>query len=332
MVYWRWANKVHQVASTSKTPLWINMDETTMYFAYASMKGTVLTPAIAKQYSSAATHENISLADTHSRVTWCAFLCNVHAVQTLLPQIILASKKNVSGRLYTYTMQNKPPNIHLWIEDSAWMNLSLFDKMLRLLVRCLSSVAEQYSLILLVDVARCHFGIDIARRALQLGIQLMVVPARLTWLLQPLDTHVFATVKRFMKNALTAARTTTALGRLSPQEWLVVVLETIRWFCVQNFAASFRCNGLEGSQASVRKTILDVLEIENVDCGSSLPDPDELAFYMGCSVLPYHSFLFAQADVDMSAMATEISDALPPLQQFATVVTAPSFAEQHPGT
>ena len=50
----------------------MNMDETTVYFAYANLKGTVFGPAIAKQYSIAATHENIAASVLNS--IWCLYV------------------------------------------------------------------------------------------------------------------------------------------------------------------------------------------------------------------------------------------------------------------
>jgi hypothetical protein len=42
---------------------------------------------------------------------------------------------------------------------------------------------------------------SVARRAAELGIWLVFVPAKLTFLLQPIDEHIFALYKRFLSKA-----------------------------------------------------------------------------------------------------------------------------------
>ena len=50
--------------------------------------------------------------------------------------------------------------------------------------------------VLLLDAAPVHLSQRILQIAGDNGIQLAYIPARLTWLLQPLDTHAFANLKR----------------------------------------------------------------------------------------------------------------------------------------
>ena len=71
------------------------------------------------------------------------------------------------------------------------------------LVRTLRTRKPDTQLILILDAATIHLSGTFRRRALSLGVRLVFIPAGLTWLLQPLDTHVFAALKRDIRTRLT---------------------------------------------------------------------------------------------------------------------------------
>ncbi len=53
---------------------------------------------------------------------------------------------------------------------------------------------------LLSDVVPLHFADEVLEELRLQGLWFLVVPARLTWMLQPLDTHCFAKDKRHLQN------------------------------------------------------------------------------------------------------------------------------------
>jgi len=295
------------------------MDETSVAFAYVGVKGTVLTPRTATQFNSV-NAENIPIGDSRGHVTWCCFVSSIFAVQALLPQVIISSKRNFSQRLYAFACQNKRDNVHIWVEESGWVSQALFDRLLRVLHRSLSSVRHLYQLILVVDVARCHICLDIARRAHMLNIILVFIPAKLTWLLQPLDTHVFAMVKRYLKNALTAARAEADHGRLNNEQWLCVVLATIDFFLQHDFSSAFVKNGLAGTQLWLRDNITLLLEGQDAVCGFVLPSLSDLEFLMALQPAPYYDFLLAPLDDQLRMEAEDRALHLPALRNIVLIV------------
>jgi len=67
---------------------------------------------------------------------------------------------------------------------------------LELLSHALQSVSAQLQIVVLLDTARAHLGLEVARRDAELHIWLIIISAGLTWLLQPLDVCIFASFKR----------------------------------------------------------------------------------------------------------------------------------------
>ena len=71
---------------------------------------------------------------------------------------------------------------------------------------------------LVMDAASQHLAADVVAHAARRHIMILLLPARLTWLLQPLDTHVFAPPKRVAAQQATQAAH--AEGILAPTEWV----------------------------------------------------------------------------------------------------------------
>ena len=85
---------------------------------------------------------------------------------------------------------NKCHNVHvLRNERSAWNNHALMKKILQTLRDSLAHRPDVQA-VLILDVAPCHIHKSVLREALDLGIWLVFVPASITCLLQPLDTHM----------------------------------------------------------------------------------------------------------------------------------------------
>ena len=57
--------------------------------------------------------------------------------------------------------------------------------------------------------------------------KILMIPSRLTWMLQPLDAYMFAEFKHTLTLGITAKRTASPNGRLEFQEWLEVVIHTV---------------------------------------------------------------------------------------------------------
>ena len=69
---------------------------------------------------------------------------------------------------------------------------------MRLLAATLAPFSATRQLILLFDAVPLHLADEVFDELRLRSIWFLVIPARVTWLLQPLDTHAFATHKRYL--------------------------------------------------------------------------------------------------------------------------------------
>ena len=60
-------------------------------------------------------------------------------------------------------------------------------------------LVRRWQPVLVMDACRLHLHRSLAEACLREGVWLVIVPARLTWLLQPLDTHAFQPYKHFLR-------------------------------------------------------------------------------------------------------------------------------------
>ena len=84
----------------------------------------------------------------------------------------------------------KPKNFQIWREDSSWSCHDIMRRLMGLIVKCLEECMHSHQMILVMDVAKAHFHRSIFAHASRLGLRLVYVPAKITWLVQPADTHI----------------------------------------------------------------------------------------------------------------------------------------------
>ncbi len=217
-----------------KKPLVVNMGETCMKLNHGRNRGLMISkqtlPPGKKRKK-----EQISSGEAKCCVSFLAFLTHDSTVQPKLPQIVLSNKKAISlGMLHTL-LAGKPHNIRIWRENSGWTNHQVFRRLMSLLMQCLAEYVSTHQVILVVDVAKAHFHSTIFAHANKLGLRLVYVPAKLTWLLQPADTHCFSRFKAQLRKRWLQLRVASEDGKVSPTQWLLAVFEVVqKVLCASN--------------------------------------------------------------------------------------------------
>lgn len=107
-----------------------------------------------------------------------------------------------------------------------------------------------------LDAASQHLAADVIACVARLRIILLVLPARLTWPLQPLDTHVFAPLKRELQAAQLISHAPHAEGVLELLESVshlqIAIRRTLTDRTRQHVMAS---NGLLGNTSTLRAQV-----------------------------------------------------------------------------
>lgn len=253
----------------------INIDETALAYSWARQKGTIVCRDRLPNGRSLRT-EQASRNDMRGNVTHMACICDDSSIQPLLPQILMGNHSKFTIRLLNSVAGQLPPNIRLWRQESSWNSHSTMRKALGILRRSLQPIASTHSIILILDMARVHIHHTIYQHAKQCGIRLLYVPARLTWLLQPCDTHLFARFKNELRRRWHEERCQSESGIISSAGWLHIIAQAIRVVIQGNkWRNSFSETGAIDDQAGLSKYILGHMGLLEPFAAPSTPPPLE---------------------------------------------------------
>ena len=146
-----------------------------------------------------------------------------------------------------------PSNIRLFRQTSSWNSGATMRSILSILAACLSGI----KIVLLLDCASCHMEWSVASHAARLGIVMLLIPAKLTYMLQPCDSHWFLKFKKQLRVNFQLAILSHG-HPLSSYVWLSLIVETItQSVCAHNWLSAFRANGILDKQKYLRSTILE---------------------------------------------------------------------------
>lgn len=225
-----------------KRPLFTNMDETSISFHYGQQKGLVVwkhsLPPNRKHKK-----ETVKTEDAKAHVSFLAFFTHGPAVQPKLPQIFIGNKHKFTAKLLKEPTYSR--RFFLWREESSWNNAVLMKKAMSQLMKKLKEHVGTYQVILVLDSARCHLHPSIRQLATRLGIRLLHVPARLTWLLQPADTHGFGRMKQRLRKKWLDLCVKSSSGEVSHSDWMSALFKVVRkLLCEVQWQHAFGSDGL----------------------------------------------------------------------------------------
>ena len=132
------------------------------------------------------------------------------------------------------------------------MTIDLMVRYILLLGRCLQDLESTHRFIVFVDALRAHVSPAVLRAASRANLWICVIPSKMTWALQPCDTHLFAMYKRMLgeeyqrRSGLTAAGDMTwELLLQSMWHVLSTLLQAKEW------ATAFDSVGIRGHQRAL---------------------------------------------------------------------------------
>ena len=209
--------------------------------------------------------------------THVALICDDTAIQPLLPQLIIVGERVARARDMPTLRASLPANAYLMRLKRGWTNCMVHQMVLALLRDALAHIRDEYEVILSMDACKVHLSGDCVAALVESNVHLVIIPAKTTWLLQPLDTHVFALYKRFLRNAtaderprLTDMHELTRFMLAKCGEAIRLVLQAHPW------RRSFEENGFSTRQQSLRAFVRDTLGDPLVQSGSERPTLEEV--------------------------------------------------------
>ena len=249
---WQWSNYCHAQLPAGKRALRVNMDETAICLFQGGGRGNV--------FLSKTDHtvvQNIPRGKRRAYLTHVAFVCDDMAIQAVLPQVIIGNEHTLPAHQLAALRAACPPNVHLIRAKSAWVNGRVSVHLMKLLAAALAPFMAAYQPILYFDAYKAHLEWAVFATCARLGLWAVVVPAKMTWLLQPLDTHVFLVYKICLQKAYQAARIRAANPDISLADLLTCVYASIRDVVEgRPWAHAFDANGLGAAQNGVSDRVI----------------------------------------------------------------------------
>ena len=115
-------------------------------------------------------------------------------------------------------------------------------------------------IVLVLDNCRTHCSRKMLEYMKSLGLLILLIPARLTWLLQMLDVYVFAEYKRRLRSITTEAVLSSPSGRLTTGAWVPLLGEATQQVMVRaDWSRTFSKCGLSADITLARDKIRDYL-------------------------------------------------------------------------
>ena len=171
-----------------------------------------------------------------------------------------------------------PSNVILHRDEKAWMNSQVMVQVIQKLASTLNDVLKHRAVILFADVYKSHISNVVWTACARAGIYYCVIPAKLTWALQPCDTHLFAAFKRHLSTLCQQIVVNSSTCALSLCKLLEAVRDTIAAVLVgKDWSAAFRDVGLVGHQRTVSdRTMQKCCFPERPSINNSIPSLQQL--------------------------------------------------------
>jgi hypothetical protein len=282
--FFRWVDWLRQQAKAAgKEPVFINLDETSVSRSWPRVGGNVVKPK-----SWIAPHKpprvKATRKDYRGAITGVMLCSHRQDVQKVLPQIYIGNGHVFpAGELAAAVSALPSGPVHFWRQTTSWNSVASMLRILQLLCDALAPFPTLQP-ILVFDAASIHLHQDVLVQAVRLKLWLLCVPARLTWLLQPLDTHVLVNYKRWLRLRY---RQLLLRNEATFASWLLLLHQAaVAFLTSRSWSRAFYADGLLGRRADLSKAIV-------AHAGSDWLQGDKLVPELSrddlCTILPQGS-------------------------------------------
>jgi len=295
----------------------VNLDETAICVFQGDVKGNVL---VARKTFGAA--QRVAHGARRRFLTHVALLCDDPILQQLLPQFVIGNEHTIQARLLGALRARCPPNFRLVRQRTAWVTTKLLCQIVRALAAALAAHSDAVQVILCFDACRAHMATPVFSTCAAVHIWPLVVPARMTWLLQPLDTHVFALYKASLQKAFQATRVRQAHGHVALTDLLLCVYAaTQQVLGGRPWSNAFASDGFSAAQAHVSDRVKEALALTGpLGLPSSRPSLDQLRACFPANVRPPTGQIWRS--VDGAPASSGSAAAAPALRRSARIAAA----------
>ena len=253
----------------------LNLDETSICLFQGDAKGHVF--ANKKRYPDGFV-QRAPRAKRRCCLTHVGLICDRPDLQPLLPQVIIGNERTFPKASFAALQAACPPNVVLVRQKSAWNDKVLCANIVHRLGAALKDHIDGLQPILLLDAVRLRTAPKVLSACAKWNIWPVIVPAKMTWLLQPLDTSAFQGYKAYLRNSYQRARAASPIGDVSISGFLQCLYDTIRHTLQgKSWPLAFDRADFSPRQTELSEFVKRQLLVEQpVEIGSGRPTEEQL--------------------------------------------------------
>ena len=263
-LYLNWVRYAIDIVMNGRTFVVINMDETSINSVEDNGCGLTRRKASRQQ-----AQRRVPDGDDRSNVktTLLATVCDSAALQPLLPQVILPKYTKRASPPQTlrssYAATGEP--LEYWHRTSGWATTLLIKMWATRMRSVIHSFNPEAWIILVWDCSQTHLNVEVAAHLRLLGILVIMLPAKLTWLLQVCDVCVFREFKQRLRMHKTFLRLASSDGRLSAGDWISCCGGALREIIVnRSWEDAFDRMGLGADVASIAGRVRRAADVDAI--------------------------------------------------------------------
>lgn len=248
MGFYRWMN---HVVFTANEPLVINMDECSLKLTLTGLSGTI---------ADVHAGHKATLAACRGAMTLMSCVSSDTGLNQRLPQILLGNQHPLSKRVLAAAAADpvlKASNLHIWCEKTSWVTVEVMLKFLHSLSVAVDALkGGDRTIVLVMDMAPPHLAAPVARAIRDRGWRAVLIPAKCTAFLQPLDTNILAVLRKTMAECWVTTKGELLNGSMTTLEWLRMTEESVRRaISERDWSHAFLQTGLLGQQLYLGKRL-----------------------------------------------------------------------------
>ena len=321
-IYLRWAQWLLHRVLKDRPHVIVNMDETGVSNVTSSKHGVIISRG----------RRNVPLESQgakrarSSKITLLAVTCSSPHMQPHLPQVLLPRYKNSDDAPASLkeAWANVGAPLQAWHATPGDNETPIMMKWMTELRKSIHTVSRETWILLVLDCSVVHICQRVLKHAARLGILILIVPARLTWMIQPLDTHVFVNLKRILRNSITRSEMAAATGEILMPMRIALIGEAVQQCLVHtDWTHVLPRVGLHASLDGLRPLLRN--RVEGVDLSPRPPTDEEMNMLTGrCQRDPRRLTRLVVSPAHL--IAARPLATLPPGSQYATAAAATEAA------
>ena len=269
--------------------MWVNMDETAIKYHYTKKAGHKTKEANAEVKAQMV--DRVSHRDAKSHCTLVSTVATDTAAQERMPQLFTP---NTTGRKKAWAAakkNNTHSNVHIHLDSTGWMTIEIMMMYLDMLAKVFKELGKN-KVVLVMDCHRAHVAVRVLKKIKKLKWKVLLVPSKLTWLLQPLDCYFFSNLKRSLFRVHIDNRVKSKTGKVSFDQWSTTMIAKVdSMHQIADGKTMFEKCAFRTPMKTMPKKIQPYLPDGDLGCVRKV-SVDELTSYMGIRADTHYALMF----------------------------------------